>query len=137
MNDRAPMTWQARIDNPAGAARMDAARAESARVNAERDATLRRDDGMARADDHASPRWKREAWDFLMAYLVDHVDLFVDDLWDAGLPHTDEDRALGPLFSRAARNGFIEKTGEYRKSVRSNLTEKPVWRSRIYKPVDL
>lgn len=93
-----------------------------------------RDDGMARAEEHASDAWKAAAWEFLRGYLETHQTMFVDDLWAAGLPHTREDRALGPLFHKASRRGLMEKSGHYRPSVRSNLTEKPVWTSLVYQP---
>ncbi len=95
-------------------------------------AAAARDDGMVRVDAHALPEWKHDAWAFIVDYLRSHPELFVDDLWEAGLPHTREDRALGPLFNRAARRGLMVKTGRYRASVRSNLTEKPIWRSLIF-----
>lgn len=116
-----------------GPERMERARAIAARAEAHRTAALARDDGMARADAHASPRWKRDAEAFLMQYLVDHPTLFVDDVWDAGLPHTDDDRALGPIMHRLSRKGFMRKDGTFRPSVRSNLTEKPVWKSLLYR----
>jgi hypothetical protein len=58
--------------------------------------------------------------------------LFVDDLWDAGLKVPKSSRALGPRIMSAAKKGWMERSGMYRKSVRSNLSEKPVWNSLIY-----
>lgn len=117
-----------------GPERMDRARAVAARETAMRQAEAAATDGIARAAAKATEKWKRDAYDFLMAYLVDHARVFVDDLWEAGLPHTDDDRALGALFRVLAGRGFMVKTGEFRKSTRSNSSEKPVWRSTIYKP---
>jgi hypothetical protein len=96
-------------------------------------ARAQRDTGMAAVEGAAEDDWKQDAWEFLVGYLRTHETMFVDDLWAAGLPHTREDRALGPLFNRAARVGFMVKTGMFRPSVRSNLTEKPVWRSCVYR----
>lgn len=92
----------------------------------------RRDAALRQVDENASVEWKDEAWKFLVNYAASHAEIFVDDLWEAGLPHTREDRALGPLFLRGARERLMEKTGTYRASVRSNMTEKPVWRSLIH-----
>lgn len=51
-------------------------------------------------------------------------------MWTVGgLTGTREDRALGPVFQRAARKGWIVKTDRVRPSVRSHLSGKPVWRS--------
>lgn len=80
----------------------------------------------------ADPDWMDIAWAALVTYLETHRTMFVDDLWDTGLPEPRESRALGPLILRAARDGLMAKSGEFRKSVRSHLTEKPVWRSLIY-----
>lgn len=116
-------------DVAAARARMDRAREAQRVAEAERDAAL------VQVEVHADPAWAQLAYDFLLEYLVDNRFMFVDDLWDAGLPSTREDRALGAVFQRAARAGFMRKEpGQYRKSVRSHMTEKPVWRSLIYKP---
>lgn len=95
-------------------------------------AALARDAALVQVDEHADDQWKADAWNFLVDYLESHQTMFVDDLWEAGLPSTREDRALGPLFVKAARMGLMVKTAEYRPSVRSHLTGKPVWRSLIY-----
>lgn len=92
-----------------------------------------RDEGIARADDHAEPEWRDLAWAFLTAYLERHPTMFADDLWTAGLPKTGNNRALGPLIMRAAKLGLIVKTGDYRPSVSSHLNAKPVWRSLVYR----
>jgi hypothetical protein len=93
------------------------------------EAQAQRELGIARAALGADPEWMEEAWAFLVEYLSTHAELFVDDLWSAGLPHTTEDRALGSLFLRASRQGLMRKTGSYRPSKRSNMTDKPVWES--------
>ncbi len=67
--------------------------------------------------------------------LADERDLMlesVDDFWrEARLDSPPEARALGPVILRAARLRLMEKTGEFRQSVASNLSPKPVWRSLI------
>lgn len=77
----------------------------------------------------ASDDWKDAAYAFLTEYLRAHDEMFVDDLWAAGLPQTREDRALGAVFQRAVRAGLMRKSGRFRASVRSHATEKPVWES--------
>lgn len=91
-----------------------------------------RDLGMMRAERHAGEDWAEYADRFIRWYARDHREVFVDDLWEAGLEEPASPRALGPRMLAAVRSGILEKTGEYRPSVRSNLTVKPVWRSTIY-----
>lgn len=103
-------------------------------LEAETEAARRRDLGVARAEGGADPGWMAAAWDALVAYLVTHEQFFVDDFWeDTGLERPRESRALGPLVLRAAREGLIRKSGTFRKSVASNMTEKPCWRSLIFR----
>lgn len=105
------------------AADLDAARAR---------ALAARDAGMTAVADAADPDWMSAAWDALVLWLRTHDEFFVDDFWaGSGLQEPRESRALGPIVQRAARQGLMEKTGEFRKSVRSNMTEKPCWKSLI------
>lgn len=94
-----------------------------------RRAEAERDQALRRVDEAADVLWREEAFEFVHDYLRAHATMFVDDLWTAGLRPTREDRALGAVFQRAARAGLMVKSGSYRKSVRSHMTEKPVWRS--------
>lgn len=93
-------------------------------------AEQQRDDAMARVDGAADEQWRIDAWEFVRRYLSTHPFMCTDDLWDAGLPRTRENRALGPLIMRAARAGWIVKDG-YRPSTRRHLTPQVVWRSLI------
>jgi hypothetical protein len=95
-------------------------------------AAARRDAGVAQAEAGAGDDWLDQAFEFLRAYAEEHEEVFVDDLWEAGLTPPANRRALGPVLMRAARAGVIEKTGQYRPSTSSNLSVKPVWRSRVY-----
>lgn len=90
-----------------------------------------RDEALAAVAEHSDPDWRDEAYEFLTRFLEAHQFMHVDDLWAAGLPEPTEMRALGPLMQRAARNGLMVRTGQSRPSVRSHLSEKPVWRSLI------
>lgn len=92
-----------------------------------------RDEGMARVSEAADPQWMADAWQALLAYLRGHAEFHVDSFWEeTELRMPREARALGPLVMKASRAGLMAKTGEFRKSVRSNMTEKPVWRSEIF-----
>jgi DNA polymerase len=95
------------------------------------EARHRRDEALARVESAAEQHWMDTAWEALTRYLETHPQFFVDDLWSTGLPEPRESRALGPVVLRAAREGLMRKSGHFRKSVRSNMTEKPVWTSLI------
>lgn len=91
-----------------------------------------RDLGMDRAELAAGP-WNDEAFAFVRTYLEAHAELFCDDLWAAGLSEPPNAKALGPVILRAAREGLMEKSGNYRPSVSSHGIPKPVWRSLIFR----
>jgi uracil-DNA glycosylase len=103
----------------------------------ELDAARRRDQALAQVADAADPEWVTEAWNALVEYLYTHETWFVDDFWsETRLRRPKESRALGPVVLRAARQGLMRKSGQFRKSSASNLTEKPVWQSLIYRRAD-
>jgi hypothetical protein len=103
-------------------------------ITAQRDAASEaaRAEGIAAVDDNADEQWKEEALAFVQAYLQQHPTLFGDDLWAAGLPEPRERRALGPVILRAARNGWMEKSGDHRASHSSHGIPKPIWLSLIH-----
>lgn len=88
-----------------------------------------RDLGLAQVEANAPDEWKAEAWAFLCRYVESHREVFVDDLWAAGLPRPHEARALGAVVLRAARQGLVVPTGRHRPSTASRGGTKPVWRS--------
>lgn len=96
-------------------------------------AKVRRDVGVAQVEANADDDWLTDAFDALVAYLQHNEEFFVDDWWKrTQLRRPRESRALGPVVMKAARDGLMEKSGGFRKSTASNLTEKPVWRSLIF-----
>lgn len=101
----------------------------------ELESARRRDEALAQVADAADPNWMAAAWDALVEYLRTHEVFFSDEFWsEANLPRPKESRALGPVILRAAREGLMRKSGQFRKSVASHMTEKPVWDSLIYRP---
>ena len=120
------------------AAEAPAYRAQQNRVAAQLDAarhrsTQQRDTAVAAVEANADDGWLADAFDALVHYLRTHEEFHVDNFWaQTQLRRPRESRALGPVVLRAARDGLMEKTGEFRKSVASNMTEKPCWRSLIY-----
>jgi hypothetical protein len=93
-----------------------------------------RADGLERVATNADPEWSEEAYVALVRTAERLSEFISDDVWRIGeLASTREDRALGPVFLRAARNRVAVKTNKVRPSVRSHLSGKPVWRSLIYR----
>jgi hypothetical protein len=95
-------------------------------------AAAARADALRRVEEHADPGWNERAFAALSAYLRTHPSFFCDDLWSAGLDRPHDSRALGPVIVRASKAKLMVQTGEYRKSVASNLSIKPVWKSLVF-----
>jgi hypothetical protein len=95
--------------------------------------SAQRDVGLRRVEEHADPAWIDDAYAAIVLTARGLEEFISDDVWNfTGLPWPREARALGPVFRRAQSANVIEKTGRYRKSVHSNMTEKPIWRSLIF-----
>jgi hypothetical protein len=93
-----------------------------------------RDDALEDVHDAAAPSWTAQAMRALIRTAETLQEFISDDVWRVGaLEPTRENRALGPIFLSAAKEGWITKTDRVRASVRSHLSGKPVWRSLIYK----
>jgi hypothetical protein len=102
-----------------------------------RQAASARDAALKQVAKNADESWLARAGEVLRGYLETHAEFFVDDFWSycqcgSHLETPRESRALGAVVQAAARNRWMEKSGEFRPSVRSHLTEKPVWRSLIF-----
>jgi hypothetical protein len=75
-----------------------------------------RDDGIARGDTHAHPRWKVRAY-CAVVWCAENLDVFTaDQVWerleaDGVDVSTHNPSALGPVFLAVAREGLIVKTG--------------------------
>ena len=81
-------------------------------------AKVQRDEGMAQALDHAerdTPSWGVLALMFLKSYANTHRQFTSFDLRNAakawGLVMPPTDKAFGPVFVRAAKEGVIRKAG--------------------------
>lgn len=97
-------------------------------------AAERRDAAMAAVSARTDPAWRDQALAAIRRWLETHREFFVDDFWaGSGLAEPADGRALGPVITAAARNGWMSKTDRTRPSVRSNLTPKPVWQSLIHR----
>ena len=94
-------------------------------------------DGMARGEANANDEWKAAAYVALVQAARDLPDFTTDDVIErmpAGVT-THDLRAMGSVPVKAAKEGLIAKTGEFRKSKRATLHSSPiqVWRSLIHK----
>lgn len=97
-------------------------------------------EALERVERNASQEWKDEAWEILLRVAKSRETLTTDDLWDAGLSGAHENRALGPIMLRGARERIIEKVeGGWRVARRVTAHERPmkIWRSRIWQRVPL
>lgn len=100
-------------------------------------ADQRRKSGVEQSAETSGESWKDYAVEFVRRYLRTHAELFVDDLWTAGLIEPRSPRALGAVIQEAVKRGWIKEqalaNGVLAKpSVRSNLQLKRVWRSLLF-----
>lgn len=92
-----------------------------------------RDDGMARAEAHASPEW-RAAASAAIADVARGFPFFTSDhVWATGLARPRESRALGPEFKRAQFAKILEPTDTFKLSAQASRHRAPirVWRSLV------
>ncbi len=101
-----------------------------------REAEIRRDQGMSRAEAHAdrvTVNWREVASTALEKYLSEHgnapflAEQFIDWTRKHGVPQPPDGRAWGSVFSAARRGKRIERIGTAAAST-SNLSPKPLWR---------
>lgn len=94
-------------------------------------ARARRDDGIARAGEHAGHAWKRGARGYLLEYVATHTGPFLaEDVRGyaeaRGFEIPPDGRAWGAVFRSAARDNVIRKVG-YAPAKSSNLSPKVQW----------
>jgi hypothetical protein len=94
-------------------------------------------EAMARVDRNADSEFKRIALKTLQTYAMNKPQVTANDVWDSldalGI-ETHDNRALGPLFTKAAKAGWIEKTNMTLQSNRKTRHggDVRVWRSLVY-----
>ena len=97
-----------------------------------------KEDGMHRVAVNANTDWADAALKVVHHYAKHNPHVTVNDLWEGmetlGLT-THNNKAGGPVFLKAARNNWIEKTSETRVSSRPSRHKGDVrvWRSLLYK----
>lgn len=100
------------------------------------EATSARDDGIARAEEHAARDWKWHAYEAILRAAKKCPELIADDV-QLEIPvevTTHEGRALGAVMLAAVRNGVLEKTERFKASANPKCHKNPrrIWRSKIY-----
>lgn len=91
-----------------------------------------RDAGMAQAHDHAEEvdtTWPQRAYAHLLEYAHSHAQFISHDVTD-GCPSPTTQKAWGAIFTKAVREGVIEKIG-YGISDRRHCSPTPLWQSRM------
>jgi len=96
----------------------------------------KRNRDIQRADDGAEEAWREAVLETIHEVAREQPVLTTDDVLAANpeLEGAREMRALGPMFLRAARAGWIEPTKRYGPSRRrqSNCRHKRLWRSLVH-----
>lgn len=93
-----------------------------------------RDQALAIVEEFADPAWFQMALDTLERYLTTHPAMHVDRFWaDTRLDQPRDARALGAVFATARRRHWMVKSGTVAPSARSHGSDKPVWRSLLYR----
>jgi hypothetical protein len=95
------------------------------------------DTALAVVDEGADEKWKKAADYAVMQLALRKPEVTADDVWDVldGLNvGTHENRAMGPVMRRAAKDGIIERTDRTVKTRRPtrNNGDVRVWQSRIF-----
>jgi hypothetical protein len=97
-----------------------------------------RDNAMSSAHSAAAELWKLTMWEIIVNTCKRKREFTVDDIWDRyyeipSPPCTHENRALGPLMMRAAKDGLCEKTGRSTQCRRRNChaADIAIWRSLV------
>ena len=95
----------------------------------------RRDHKIARARVHAGDEWTDTAIATIAAVSRRLPTFTAADVWDAldrdDVPPPTEPRAMGAAMQRAAREGIIRSTGDWRVTTRKECNGRPqcVWRA--------
>lgn len=95
-------------------------------------------EAMGRAYDHADDEWRGAARQAVIEVAHACVDFTADDVWEVlatSSAGTHNPSALGPVLTRLASDGWIEKTGERRQTrLARRHRDLTVWRSTARNP---
>ena len=90
---------------------------------------------IQRARTNADPEWKELAMELIIKVAQRKATLTADDIWEAGLPETRENRALGAVMQDAAKKNILRSTNTVQKSRRvkhNHGRSIAIWRSMIW-----
>jgi hypothetical protein len=82
-----------------------------------------RDEAIERAETHASPEWKADAYRAIEDLCVKRREFTSDDLWGV-IEMPKEPRALGGVFRRAQKAGICRHGGYVKSERRGGITSK-------------
>ena len=100
---------------------------------------IKKEEGMNRVNKNANEDFRRIAFKALVNHARHKQFITANDVWDGiellGI-ETHDNRALGPIFLKAAREGWIEKTNQTMASSRSSrhAGDVRIWRSLLFGP---
>jgi hypothetical protein len=92
---------------------------------------------MEQVEENANAEFKRVALKSILSFAMNKPYLTANDVWDSldllGIT-THDNRALGPIFKKAAKDGLIEKTNTTTKSNRCSrhCGDVRVWKSLVF-----
>jgi len=92
-------------------------------------------EAIDKVDSGTDPMWRGNARGRLLQLAKTRPELTTDDLWEAGVPQTRENRALGPIMLWGRRVGIITPTNNVQASrlhERNHGRRITVWRSNIF-----
>lgn len=95
-----------------------------------------RDRAIKKAYSNADDEWTQLAISIITKLAETRASFTSDDVWMAGLPTPREPRALGGVFHRLSGR-TIEHTDRTVQSVRRHAARISIWRSLIYRGVEL
>lgn len=92
------------------------------------------DQAIARAAANTDDGWNDLAYNAILSVARTTETFISDACWATGLPEPHEPRALGGVMRRAARDGLIVGTDEFRPSRRVGCHAMPrrVWKSLVF-----
>lgn len=102
----------------------------------QREASQGAAEGISQVDAAANEPWKIAVLETIRQVARSNSLFVADDVWDelSTEQQTRDLRALGPVMLNAKRQGWIEKTDDYKlsKLATSHRHPRPVWRSLIF-----
>lgn len=95
-------------------------------------------DGIDKSSATSGEEWRAYAMGFIFEYCQTHSEVFVDDLWGAGLIEPYTPLSIGSAIRRARTNGWIKPLmlGDYYLTkishAHGHTQQKQVWKSLIF-----